>query len=136
VKKLLFLISLFLITGDIFANEIIFGSPTNLTLTATTLSSTYIVGSANSTTAWTFVRGSNLGALRWCMGELSGTYNLNYTYNPLTYTVSTDLGLWPKNTLPMERYLYLPNGFYVNVTFTTVYSGTAFSTTVYYEGQK
>jgi hypothetical protein len=136
LKKILCFLVLAFICSNSFATEFLMGNPVSLTQTVTSLSSTYIVGSANSTTAWTFVRGSDQGAVRFFISEPSATYDLAYTFNPLTYTVGSDYSLWKKNSLPMERFLFVPGGFYVNVTFTTVYRGSTFSTTIYYEGQK
>ena len=136
MKKFSMLIILLLISGSVEAREFLMGYPTSVTLTATTLYGTAITGSANSATAWTLLRGSNAGSVKWYISEPSNTYDLKYTYNPLTYTVVNDYGLIKKSADQTYRFVYLPDGVYVNVTFTTVYAGDTFSTTVYYEGQR
>jgi hypothetical protein len=137
MKRFLLIIALILMlfSTSAYANEIVLGAPVPLTVTVTNLTATAITDSGNSATAWTFVRGSNLGALRWTVSEPSGTYDIKGIYTSTTYA-STDYWIWKKSETPKEAYLYLPNGIYVSVTFSTVYSGDSFSTQIFYEGQK
>lgn len=114
------------------------GEPTNVTITATTLDGYYVAASSNSTTGFTLVRGSvdsTSHFKRFILSEPSNTYDLRFTYNPLTYTVTTDYGLISKSDLPLVRRLYLPTGLYVGLTFTTYYSGGA-KVKVYFESEK
>jgi hypothetical protein len=142
MKRLLVLVPIFIGTFslNVYAREFPVGIPSSVTQTTTPISIAYVESSQNSRTAWTKLAGSSETHLRFFIYEPTGTYDLlvsyNSNYNNVTYATAANDCFRVKAGTVSERYLYLPNGVYVNLTFNTKHSGTTLAPNVMYESQK
>lgn len=142
-KLILFFLIFLLFAGITSAKEVTFGVPETVTQTVTTADVVTLISSANSATAWTKILGSDsTSAIRFHITNPAQTYDLKFTYNNsydgTTYTTGVaDYWLMQSDDEPIERYLRIPNGVYVNTTFSVIHTGTtAPSINVNFESQK
>lgn len=145
MRKLFVTLAFCLLATNCFAFETSltsFSEPSNVTITATNLSFTYVTSTQNSACAWTMLRGSNQSSTfskRWYVYNPSA-YVLHYAYYYVNLTASTaipnDVGYIAASGGSLERRLSIPNGIYIHTTFTTAYSGTVPTITIRFESEK